>query len=141
MTLVDTNVISEMMRPHPSEHVVAWLDAQLAETLYVSAISLAELVLGIALLPDGRRKSDLDRAFRLHEQAMFGTRIIPFGEREARAYGDVVRRARSAGYAISVADGQIAATAAAGGFTIATRDRGTFESSGLTVIDPFAAHA
>jgi len=67
MTLVDTNVISELMRPHPNQNVVGWLDAQLAETLYVSAVSLAEIVLGIALLSDGPRKSSLDRSFALHE--------------------------------------------------------------------------
>jgi predicted nucleic acid-binding protein len=141
MTLVDTNVISELMRPHPNQNVVGWLDAQLAETLYVSAVSLAEIVLGIALLPDGRRKSSLDRSFALHERALFGARIIPFGEREARAYGDVVCRARSDGHPLSVADGQIAATAAAGGFVVATRDRRPFASCGLTVVDPFEVQA
>ncbi len=125
------------MRPAPNESVVAWLDAQLAETLYVSSVSVAEILLGIALLPDGRRKADLDRAFREHEDSLFGSRILPFGEREARAYASVVRRARAAGFDISSADAQIAATAAAAGFAIATRDRKPFEATGLTVLDPW----
>jgi predicted nucleic acid-binding protein len=135
--LVDTNVISELMRPSPNEAVVAWLDAQLAETLYVSAVSVAELLLGIALLSDGRRKAELDRAFREHEEALFRSRVAPFGEREAKAYPSVVRRARTAGHAISVADGQIAATAEARGWFVVTRDRTPFEAAGLTVIDPW----
>jgi len=135
--LVDTNVISEMMRLAPNEDVVAWLDAQAAETLYVSAVTMAELLLGIALLPDGRRKTELDRGFREHERALFGSRIVPFGELEARAYPSVVRCARASGHAISVPDGQIAATAATRGFSIVTRDRKPFEAAGLAVVDPW----
>jgi predicted nucleic acid-binding protein len=137
--LVDTNVISEAMRPLPDRNVVAWLDEQLAETLYVSAVSLSELLLGIALLPDGARKLQIDRAFREQEGTLFGNRILPFGEREARAYASVVSRARLAGHAISVSDGQIAATAVAAGLVIATRDRAPFEAAGLRVLDPWAS--
>jgi predicted nucleic acid-binding protein len=139
MMLVDTNVVSETMRLAPNEDVIAWLDAQLAETLRVSAVSLAELLLGVALLPEGRRKRDLDRAFRAQEEALFGSRIVPFGELEAKAYPVVVRRARAHGHAISVADGQIAATAAARGFTVVTRDLRPFEAAGLAVVDPWRA--
>lgn len=138
MILVDTNVISEAMRRTPDPNVLSWLDEQLAETLYVSAVSLSELLLGIALLPNGARKSQLDRAFREQEGALFGSRILPFGEREARAYATVVSNARLGGCAISVADGQIAATAAAGRLAIATRDRAPFEAAGLRVVDPWA---
>jgi len=137
VTLVDTNVISELMRPAPNEAVVAWLDAQLAETLFVSSVSVAEILLGIALLPGGRRKAELERAFHEHEEALFGSRIVPFGEREAKAYASVVRRARAAGHAISIADGLIASTAAVAGFSIATRDRTPFEAAGVAALDPW----
>jgi predicted nucleic acid-binding protein len=137
MTLVDTNVISEMMRREPNARVVAWLDAQVAETLYVSAVSVAELLLGIACLPTGRRRTELERAFRDHERSLFGTRVVAFGDREAHAYAGVVSRARASGHVISIADGQIAATAAAGEFSIATRDVRPFAAAGLTVIDPW----
>jgi predicted nucleic acid-binding protein len=139
MTLVDTNVISEMMRREPDERVVAWLDAQDAETLYVSAVSVAELLLGIASLPAGRRRAELERAFHDHGRSLFDSRIVAFGEREARAYAGVVSRARAAGHAMSIADGQIAATAAAGEFSVATRDVRPFAAAGLTVIDPWQA--
>jgi len=93
----------------------------------------------VALLPDGERKVRLDRAFREQEGVLFGRRVLPFGEREARAYATVVSRARLAGHAISVADGQIAATAVAGGLSLATRDQKPFETVGVRVVDPWDA--
>ncbi len=122
-----------MMRPAPNRDVVAWLDEQLAETPCVSAVSVAELLLGIALLPDGELKAFLERAFRERESRLFGRRVLSFGEREARAYANVVGRARIAGHDISVADGQLAATAVAAGLSVVTRDRTPFEAVGFRV--------
>jgi hypothetical protein len=138
MILVDTNVVSEMMRHTPEPRVVEWLDAQAAETLYFSTVSLAELLLGIAMLPDGRRKVEPGLSLAGQAVALFGGRVLPFDLAAARAYAEVVGRARAAGRAIGVADGQIAAIAAANNLTVATRDTGPFTAAGIAVIDPWA---
>jgi len=137
MIVLDTNVVSEPMRPNGAPGVRAWLDRQTAETLYLTATSLAELLVGIAALPDGRRKNGLDGA--LHELLvrLFGPRILPFDQQAATAYAAVVGRARASGRIISVADGQIAAIAAVRGFTVATRDVQPFIAAGVPVVNPW----
>ena len=137
MILLDTNVVSEMMRLAPDEGVVAWLDAQVAESLYLSAVSLAELLLGIAMLSDGRRKSDLGKALDTHATTLFGPRVLAFDKSAAEAFAVIVNRARASGFSIGTADAQIAATAAAHGFIVATRDTAPFEAAGLSVINPW----
>jgi predicted nucleic acid-binding protein len=137
--LLDTNVVSEPMRPKPDQKVVAWLDAQAAESLYLSTVSFAELLLGIESLPPGKRRRALAAA--LHEQvvALFGERIIPFDLRAAEAYAQIVTRARRHGHPIAVADAQIAAIAASHQFTVATRDEAPFKAAGVQVINPWTA--
>ncbi len=137
MILLDTNVISETMRAVPEPRVIAWLDAQAVETLYLSTISLAELLLGIAVLPDGRRKTQLELGLEDKAAALFGPRLLPFDTAAARAYADIISRARTAGRAIGVADGQIAAIAAACGLIVATRDTAPFEAAGVAVVNPW----
>ncbi len=138
MILVDTNVVSETMRTAPEPKVVDWLDSQAAETLYLSTVSLAELLYGIAVLPDGRRKVALGLGLMEKATLLFGERVLPFDVAAARTYATVVSRARQAGRPIGVADGQIAAIAAAHRLAIATRDRAPFEAAGIEVIDPWA---
>jgi hypothetical protein len=138
MILVDTNVVSEMMRHTPEPRVVEWLDAQAAETLYFSTVSLAELLLGIATLPDGRRKVELGLSLAEQAVALFGARVLAFDVAAAHAYAEVVGRARAAGRAIGVADGQIAAIAAANELAIATRDTAPFAAAGVPIIDPWS---
>ncbi|GGF31356.1 plasmid stability protein StbB [Aliidongia dinghuensis] len=137
MILVDTNVVSETMRRMPDPRVVTWLDAQRREMLHLSTISLAELLLGIAVLPDGQRKRDLERALRERAVPLFGERLLGFDEAAAIAFADIVGRTRRAGFTIGMADGQIAATAAARGLIVATRDTGPFVAAGLPVINPW----
>ncbi|HYG86833.1 MAG TPA: type II toxin-antitoxin system VapC family toxin [Azospirillum sp.] len=139
MILLDTNVVSETMRAAPEPRVVAWLDAQLVETLHLSAVSLAELLLGIAVLPDGKRKVQLGIDLTTRAAGLFGERVLPFDARAASAYADVVSRARAGGRAIGVADGQIAAIAAARGLIVATRDVAPFEAAGVPVVNPWTA--
>ena len=141
MILLDTNVISEPMRPKPDRNVLVWLDAQAAETLYLSTVSLAELLLGIESLPAGKRRKALAGA--LHEQviALFGERIVPFDLGAAETYAKIVMRARRHGHPIAVAHAQIAAIAASRQFTVATRDREPFEAAGVPVINPWTATA
>ena len=139
MIVLDTNVISEPMRPHGSPAVRTWLDRQVAETLYLTATSLAELLVGIEILPRGKRKEGLATALAELVGTLFGSRILPFDQQAAAAYALVVGRARAAGTIISVADGQIAAIAAVHGYSIATRDAAPFRAAGLLVIDPWEA--
>ncbi len=137
MILLDTNVVSEAMRPMPSVKVIKWLDAQAAETLFLSSVSIAELLFGIGVLPEGRRKTALNTA--LEEVAkLFSGRILPFDERAARVHAGLAVSARSAGLGFPTPDGYIAAIAAANGFAIASRDSSAFAASGLAVIDPWA---
>lgn len=137
MILLDTNVISEAMKPAPEAAVRDWLDEQAAETLYLSAVTIAELTFGIGALPQGHRRDRLTTALE-GVMALFGERILPFDTEAARRYGDLAVRARAAGRGFPTPDGYIAAIAAAHDFAVASRDASAFESAGLTVINPWA---
>jgi toxin FitB len=137
MILLDTNVVSEPMRQRPDERVQDWLDAQAIETLYLSTISLSELLLGIENLPTGRRRRALAAALGERIASLFDIRIIPFDVAAAEAYAKVVVSARRQGHAISVADGQIAAIAASRDLSVASRDETPFQAAGLAVINPW----
>src|SRR5215467_11414274 len=102
MILLDTNVVSEPMRQRPDRRVQDWLDAQAAETLYLSTVSLSELLLGIESLPGGRRRNGLATALERQIVSLFEDRIISFDIAAAEAYAKVVTLARENGYAISV---------------------------------------
>jgi toxin FitB len=137
MIILDTNVVSEPMRPRGDPAVRAWLDQQAADTLYLTATNLAELLVGIELLPAGRRRRGLYEDLRTLLAQLFGARILPFDAEAAAMYATVVRRARSAGQALSVADAQIAAIAAVHGFMVATRDVRPFTAAGVPVVNPW----
>jgi len=137
MIVLDTNVVSEPMKANGNPVVQAWLDRQTAESLYLTATSLSELLVGIEFLPDGKRKEGLGRSLVELLDKLFGTRILPFDQQAATVYAPLVANARSRGHRISVADGQIAAIAAIHGFTIATRDTAPFVATGVPVIDPW----
>ncbi len=139
MILLDTNVISEPLRLSGNAGVLAWLDAQLVETLFLSTISLAELRFGMAALPPGKRKDTLHTSLAQRILPLFAGRILPFDEAAAEAYALLRARARVAGQAFALADGYIAAIAVAHGLIVATRDTGPFEAAGLTVINPWLA--
>ena len=137
MIILDTNVVSEPMRLNGSTTVIAWLDSQVAETLYLTATSLSELLVGIEILPDGKRKEGLGAALGELIIGLFGSRILPFDEQAAMLYAPLVNRAKIGGRSISVADGQIAAIAANHGFVVATRDTVPFVAAGVPVINPW----
>lgn len=137
MIILDTKVVSEPMRVAGDPAVRAWLDAQVAETLYLTAVSLAELLSGIAALPAGRRRDGLDEKLGDLLQTLFGPRILSFDTEAARAFSGLQARARVKGSAIGFADGQIAAIANTHGFTVATRDTAPFLAAGVPVIDPW----
>jgi toxin FitB len=138
MILLDTNVVSEAMKPEPHPSVRDWLDEQAAETLYLSSVSIAELMFGIGALPKGKRKDRLTAALD-GVLELFADRILSFDTEAARRYADLVVRARAAGKGFPTPDGYIAAIAAAHGFAVASRDTGAFTAAGLTVIDPWTA--
>jgi predicted nucleic acid-binding protein len=139
MIVLDTNVVSEPLKPLGEPAVLAWLDQQNIETLFLTTISLAELRYGVAALPDGRRKEGLGAALESRVIALFAPRVLSFDSAAAGAYALIRARAKAAGKAIAAADGYIAATAAAHGFTVATRDTGPFEAAGVPVINPWAS--
>lgn len=138
MILLDTNVVSEAMKPEPDPTVRNWLDEQAAETLYISAITVAELLFGIAALPMGKRKDKLTAAIG-GVLKLFANRILPFDTNAARRYADLAVKARAAGLGFPTPDGYIASVAAALGFAIASRDATAFKAAGLTVINPWTA--
>ncbi|MCJ9673050.1 MULTISPECIES: type II toxin-antitoxin system VapC family toxin [unclassified Neorhizobium] len=138
MILLDTNVISEPWKPAPNGAVVAWMDAQAIETLFLSAITIAELRVGIAAMPSGKRQSVLRDRLEGEVLPHFAERVVPFNLACSQFYSELMARVRVSGKAVGKADGYIAATAAANGLAVATRDTSPFEAAGLKVINPWS---
>ena len=138
MILLDTNVVSELMRPAPAGAVLAWFAAQEAHDLYLSAIGEAELRRGAAMLPAGKRRDQLMTTIDAMIAEDFAGCILPFDSNAAQAFVLVCLERRAAGRPISFADCQIAATARAQGAAIATRNTADFAGCGIAVIDPWA---
>jgi hypothetical protein len=116
---------------------VEWLDAQSAETLYLTTVSLAEIRYGIAALPRGRRRTRLHELFEAQFVPVFAGRILSFDEHASATYGDLRAKARAAGKAIGDFDALIAAIASSREFVVATRDTSPFEAAGVEVVNPF----
>jgi predicted nucleic acid-binding protein len=137
LIILDTNVVSEPIRETPSAAVEAWLDRQNFEHLFLTSVSVAELLVGVEILPAGRRRDAL--AVKIAEViGLFGeARLLAFDVVAAQTYAICVARARAAGSVLSVADGQIAAIATARGFSVATRDVAPFQAAGVKVINPW----
>jgi predicted nucleic acid-binding protein len=138
MIILDTNVVSEPLRPRPDARVLAWLDAQSVETLFLTSVSLSELWLGVALLPKGQRRTRLADAIEDFARTYFEGRILPFDSNAAKSYADVMASARVTGASISIGDAQIAAIALTQGYRVATRDTTPFSFAGVEVIDPWS---
>ena len=142
MILLDTNVVSEAMKPEPDSAVHNWLDEQTAETLYLSSVTIAELMFGIGALPKGKRKDkrkDKLTAALAGVLELFADRTLPFDTSAARRYADLALKARAAGKGFPTPDGYIAAIAASHDFAVAARDTSAFTAAGLAVIDPWTA--
>jgi predicted nucleic acid-binding protein len=139
MILLDTNVVSEPLRQAPEVRVIEWIDAQAMETLFLSAITVAELRAGVALLPAGKRRSGLHETLEKRVLPLFAGRVLPLDLACTNAYAALVAKARTAGVAIATANGYIAAIDAANGFTVATRDTSPFVAAGAAVINPWQA--
>ena len=136
MILLDTNVVSEAMKPEPHRSVRAWLNDQAGETLYLSSVTLAELLFGVAALPAGKRKDMLAQTVD-GLMGLFRDRVLPFDIDAARRYADLAVTARIRGRGFPTPDGYIAAIAASRGFIVASRDTAPYEAAGVSVINPW----
>jgi predicted nucleic acid-binding protein len=136
MIVLDTNVISEAMKPMPHPEVRAWLNDQAVETLYISSVTLAELLFGIGALPKGKRKDMLTEILE-GLVAMFRDRVLPFDADAARCYAELAIKAKSVGLGFPTPDGYIAAIAASKGFIVASRDIGPYNAAGVSIINPW----
>jgi toxin FitB len=136
-TLLDTNVLSELLRPVPEPRVMNWFAAQPPESLSVSALTRAEMGLGARLLPVGKRRNALEAAIHAVFDEDFVGRILPFDSGAASAYVDIIAARRQAGRPISQIDAQIAAIARCRGLKLATRNLADFQGCGLTLLNPW----
>jgi len=138
MILLDTNVVSELMRPAPDRHLVAWVDAQPASDLWVSAITVGEIRLGIAVLPAGQRQARLVQLADTMFQEDFSGRCLPYNLRAATEFAEIVAARTRLGRPISVEDAQIAAIARAGKLILATRNTKDFgDIDDVAVVNPW----
>ncbi|KKW48476.1 plasmid stability protein StbB [Xanthomonas citri pv. fuscans] len=124
------------MKPEPHPSVRTWLNDQAAETLYLSSVTLAELLFGIAALPAGKRKDMLEQALD-GLMGLFRDRVLPFDIDAARRYAELAVTAKIGGRGFPTPDGYIAAIAASRGFIVASRDTAPYEAAGVTVINPW----
>ena len=136
MIVLDTNVLSEPLKLRPDLKVLAWLDAQTAETLYISTISYAELRIGVLRMPVGRRKETLTASIK-QVLDLFRDRMLYFDIEAAEHLAQIAVQCDKVGRPATAPDAYIAAIAAAHGFAIATRNVGHFEYTGVTVINPW----
>ena len=138
MFVLDTNVLAELMRPMPAPDVIRWVDAQEPATLFITAITVAELLYGIARLPDDKRKTGLLELGTAMLREDFAGRILPFDEVAATCYADLVCERQAAGSPVSMADAQIAAICRTHGATLATRNVKDFHGTRLDLFNPWA---
>ena len=137
MIILDTNVVLEPLKPAPSQVVLDWLDRQVPETLYLTAVSLAELLAGIDALLQCRRRLELEQAMTRQIIPLFEGRILSFGAKAAEVFGTVRAGAQAVGNTMGFADGAIAAIATAQGFALATRNVRHFKGAGIELMNPW----
>jgi len=135
--ILDTNVVSEPLKPRPYPAVLQWLDRQSPETLFLTAISRAELLAGVMALPSGKRRTELQRVLNKELTSLFANRILAFGERSAEAYARVVTGAHAVGNPIDFADAAIAAIALEHGYILATRNERDFRGAPVKLVNPW----
>jgi predicted nucleic acid-binding protein len=137
--VLDTNVISEFMRSRPHPKVAAWIASQPRPLPWTTYINVAEVLYGIAALPEGRRRAEFAATAQMMFSEDFAGRILSFGAAAASRYAQIVAGRRRIGRPIEALDAMIAATALAAGASVATRDSEGFVGCGLSLIDPWTA--
>jgi len=135
--VLDTNVISELMRLRPEPRVLAWVDGLDPEAVVITAMNEAEILHGLSRLPDGRRKQELQQGWDGLMAELFTGRVLPFSSEAAHWYAELLRRRERMGRPMATADAVIAATALAQGAALATRDVDDFAEIGLELINPW----
>ena len=138
MFILDTNVVSELMRPAPEPALKSWIADRAASSLFLTSVCEAELRFGLAVMPSGRRRDGLVSSLERMLRAGFANRILPFDSAAARAYAEIASDRRAAGHPISQFDRQIAAVARTRGMALATRNVRDFRSIGLVLVNPWA---
>jgi len=139
MFLLDTNILSAVMGTRPAPEVASWMTRQPIDLLFTAAVCQAEIISGIAVLPEGRRREALEMAALSMFREDFAGRILPFDSDAAVIYGELFALRRRAGRPATTADLMIAAIARARGTSIVTRNTGDFEGCGLALINPWAS--
>lgn len=139
MIVLDTNVVSALMRREPEPAVVSWLDSLPAESVWTTSVTVFEIRLGLEILVEGRRRRELEEAFAKALEEDFENRVLPFDETAAQAAGLIAAERRRAGRSVEFRDVQIAGIAKARKATLATRNIRHFEGCGLMLVDPWAA--
>ena len=139
MIILDTNVVSEPLKPAPDPQVLDWLNAQAPDTLYLTCVNLAELLAGVALLPAGRRRTALQQALDAQILPLFEGRVLPFDRPAAEAFARIHASVQATGHTPAFADTAIAAIASAHGYAVATRNVRDFAGTGVAVLNPWLA--
>ena len=139
MFVIDTNVVSELMRPKPMPTVAAWIVKRNAQEIYLTAVSEAELRYGVAIMSAGKRRNALEVAMNRWLELGFRERILPFDSAAAQTYAEIAAARRDAGRPISEADCQIAAICRSRGAVLVTRNVRDFRGTGIKLIDPWVA--
>lgn len=137
MILLDTNIISELMKTTPHPSVLAWINQQLNDTLFICSITVAEISYGLKVLPTGQRQKLLETRFEQFTAQAFYERILSFTTVAAQLYGEIMGYRKTLGRPLSILDGQIAAIALANNMAVATRNIKDFNDCGLELINPF----
>jgi len=135
--ILDTNVISELMRPAPEARVLHWFSTQAAEDLHITAVTMAEILYGIELITAGRRRDVVRSGAEKVFEAVFADRILTFEDRAARAFSQIASSRRRQGKPMTEFDAQIAAIARVHGATLATRNPYVFEGCGVRLVNPW----
>jgi predicted nucleic acid-binding protein len=137
MIILDTNVVSEVMKPQPNPSLIDWLNRQETASLHLTTITLAEIGYGLHVMPDGNRRRSLEGRFDKFMAEAFDQRILAFDVVSARLYGELMGHRKLLGRPMSILDGQIASIARAKRFAVATRNVEDFEECGVSLINPF----
>ena len=137
MIVLDTNVVSEALRPSPAEQVVRWMDAQEPQAIATTTITQAEMLYGIEVLPSGKRRTNLAAGSERMFTQLFSGRILPFDEEAARMYAKIMAGREALGRPISQSDAMIAAIARSQDATVATRNTKDFEHCGIRIVNPW----